>query len=59
MSFEQKNNQEQEFNLLLNKFNEKLNKVKFDLENGGEYIIKEHCIEIRRQVQLAKEQILL
>ncbi len=30
MSFEQKNNQEQEFNLLLNKFNEKLNKVKFD-----------------------------
>jgi hypothetical protein len=59
MSFEHKNNQEQEFNLLLNKFNEKLNKVKFDLENGGEYIIKEHCIEIRRQVQLAKEQILL
>jgi len=31
MSFEQKNNQEQKFNLLLNKFNEKLNNVKFDL----------------------------
>ncbi len=59
MSSEHKNDQEQEFNLLLNKFKEKLNKAKFDLENGGEYIIKEHCVEIRRQVQLAKEETLL
>lgn len=43
-----------EFKSILNEIQTKLTKTEFDLQNG-ENLIKEHCIELRRQVQLANE----
>lgn len=39
---------------LLDDIEKKLNETQFELANG-EYVIKEYCREMRRQVQLAKE----
>ena len=39
---------------LKDKLNKSLNQTEFNLMNG-DYIYKEHCKEIRRQIQLAKE----
>ena len=43
-----------EFQSLKQRINQILNQSEFDV-NNGEYIYKEHCNELRRQVQLAKE----
>jgi len=51
--------QEKEFSLLLNKLNDKIKQAEFNLNDNGEYLIKEHCTEIRRQVQLSKEETLI
>ena len=44
----------EEFQLLTKRMNKILNQTEFNI-NNGEYIYKEHCNELRRQVQLAKE----
>jgi hypothetical protein len=51
--------QEKEFSLLLNKLNDKIKQAEFNLNDNGAYLIKEHCTEIRRQVQLSKEETLI
>ena len=43
-----------EFNSIINDIETKLNQIKSDL-NNGDLTIQEHCVELRRQVQLAKE----
>ena len=53
---ERKNEEEKQFDYLLK--NLKLKQAEFDLTHG-DYLIKEHCNEMRRQVQLAKETTLL
>jgi hypothetical protein len=55
---ERKNEEEKEFDFLLKNLNKRLKQAEFDLMHG-DYLIKEHCNEIRRQVQLAKETTLL
>ena len=47
-------NEAQQFKTLSNNIDTKLKQAEFDLANG-DYIIKEHCRELRREVQLAKE----
>lgn len=46
--------EEEDFRTILNDIETKLKQTEFDLING-DYVIKEHCTELRRQVQLAKE----
>ena len=43
------------FKTIIADIGKKLEEAEFELSNG-EYVIKEHCIELRRQVQLAKEE---
>lgn len=43
-----------EFKSILDKIKRKFDKIEFNL-NNGDYCIKEYCIELRTQVQLAKE----
>ncbi len=52
------NEEEKEFDSLLQTLNKKLKQAEFDLLHG-DYVVKEHCNEIRRQVQSAKETTLL
>ena len=47
-------NENEEFESLIKKSNQIIYQTEFDL-NNGEYIYKQHCNELRRQVQLAKE----
>lgn len=48
------NEEEIESQTLIYQINRILNQTEFDI-NNGEYIYKEHCNELRRQVQLTKE----
>ncbi len=52
------NEEEKEFNSLLSSLNDKLKQAEFDLLHG-DYLVKEHCNELRRQVQSAKETTML
>ena len=52
------NEEEKELSSLLSSLNDKLKQAEFDLLHG-DYVVKEHCNEIRRQVQSAKEATLL
>ena len=40
---------------LIERINTILNETKLDINLGAEHVYKEHCNEVRRQVQLAKE----
>ena len=50
----QKIEEDTEFKLQLEEIESQLKQSEFDLSNG-DYVISEHCRELKRQVQLAKE----